>query len=177
MHAAWQLDNPGKEKHHSHGHLCVQFGPGALVFETRNGQPAEVCTRVSQKSEMHTPISSTYNGANMVLQRGMSLGSFIEKKAWAACSMMAMDGRHPTCLQARPITSAFAFRSPGSCVKRNKLHKNTQTHKTDQTSELIKQMASCDLGLFRGIFGRRDDNAMFPSHGAYMWVIRPGSCQ
>jgi hypothetical protein len=56
MHAAWQLDNSGKEKHHSHGHLCVQFGPGALFFETRNGQPAEVCTRVSQKSEMHTPI-------------------------------------------------------------------------------------------------------------------------
>jgi tetrahydromethanopterin S-methyltransferase subunit H len=86
---------------------------------------------------------------------------------WTASNMLAGKANHfSICLQV-----AWLMR------EKNKLHKNTQTHKTDQTSELIKQMASCDLGLFRGIFGRRDDNAMFPSHGAYMWVIRPGSCQ
>lgn len=97
-----------------------------------------------------------------------SVGSLLhDGYGWTASNMLAGKANHfSICLQV-----AWLMR------EKNKLHKNTQTHKTDQTSELIKQMASCDLGLFRGIFGRRDDNAMFPSHGAYMWVIRPGSCQ
>lgn len=70
------------------------------------------------------------------------------KKAWAACSMMAMDGRHPTCLQARPITSAFAFRSPGSCVKKTN---HTRTHKhTKQTKpvNLLNRWPRVTLDFF-----------------------------